>query len=149
MAASLAAGAAFDNSSTSMIVSVTAAFAGSDTLKAEEIHILPVHVGEGSYPWDHHPDGGTKTAGSMTNGTVAVVHGGAPTVAGSMTNGTVTASNSMSLKVTYRGAEMVNGKCTGHAPMTPTGAALVTIRPSEVSVRCTGHLSAISISRWR
>jgi hypothetical protein len=101
-------------------VGITSVPGPNDTLKAEEIHILPIHVGEGSYPWDHHPGSGTS-AGSMTNGTVAVVHGGAPTTAGSMTNGTVTGAGGFALKVTYRGAEMVGGKCTGHAPMTPTG----------------------------
>jgi hypothetical protein len=113
-------------------VGITAVPGPNDTLKAEEIHILPVHVGEGSYPWDHHPDG-AKSAGSMTNGTVAVVHNG-PTMAGSMTNGTVTASGGWSLKVSYRGSEMVNGKCVGHAPATPTGGctgvAAVSVTPS-------------------
>ncbi|HEY0105737.1 MAG TPA: hypothetical protein VGB91_06590 [Rhizomicrobium sp.] len=113
-------------------VGITAVPGPNDTLKAEEIHILPIHVGEGSYPWDHHPGGG-KTAGSMTNGTVAVVHG-EPTMAGSMTNGTVTGASGWSLKVTYRGAETVNGKCVGHAPAAPTGGctgvAAVSVTPS-------------------
>jgi hypothetical protein len=118
-------------------VGITSVPGPNDTLKAEEIHILPIHVGEGSYPWDHHP-GGEKEAGSMTNGTVAVVHSGAPTTAGSMTNGTVTGASAFALKVTYRGAEMVGGKCTGHAPMTPTGGctgvASVAVTPSTAIV---------------
>ena len=111
----------FDQLKATDFVGITAVPGPGDTLKAEEIHILPIHVGEGSYPWDHHPGGGAVTAGSMTNGTVAVVHGGAPTTAGSMTNGTVTTTGGMSLKVTYRGSDMVNGKCVGHAPAAPTG----------------------------
>jgi len=110
----------FDQLKTTDFVGITAVPGPNDTLKAEEIHILPIHIGEGSYPWDHHPGGGATTAGSMTNGTVAVVHG-APTTAGSMTNGTVTMSGAMSLKVTYRGSDMVGGKCVGHAPAAPTG----------------------------
>jgi hypothetical protein len=70
----------------------------------------------------------------MTNGTVAVVHSG-PTVAGSMTNGMVSASDGLSLKVTYHGSAMVNGKCTGHAPPAGgaapcTGVASVSVSPS-------------------
>ncbi len=122
----------FDQIKATDFVGITAVPGPNDTLKAEEIHILPVHVGEGSYPWDHHPDG-AKTAGSMTNGTVAVVHS-APTTAGSMTNGTVTASAGWSLKVTYRGSDTVNGKCVGHAPAAPTGGctgvAAVAVTPS-------------------
>jgi hypothetical protein len=111
----------FDQIKSTDFVGITSVPGPASTLKAEEIHILPIHVGEGSYPWDHHPGAAPTTAGSMTNGTVAVVHGGAPTVAGSMTNGTVTGSGGMSLKVTYRGEAVVDGKCTGHAPATPTG----------------------------
>jgi len=113
-------------------VGITSVPGPDDTLKAEEIHILPVHVGEGSYPWDHHPDG-AKTAGSMTNGTVAVVHG-APTVAGSMTNGMVSVSDGWALKVTYHGSTMTNGKCVGRAALggaNPcTGVASVTVTPA-------------------
>ncbi len=124
----------FDQIKATDFVGITAVPGPGDTLKAEEIHILPVHVGEGSYPWDHHPDGGAKTAGSMTNGTVAVVHN-APTTAGSMTNGTVTLSDAWSLKVTYHGSEVVDGKCVGHAPPPGapapcTGVAAVSVTPS-------------------
>jgi len=122
----------FDQLKPTDFVGITAVPGPNDTLKAEEIHILPVHVGEGSYPWDHHPGGAATTAGSMTNGTVAVVHS-APTTAGSMTNGTITMSDAWSLKVTYRGSDEVNGKCVGHAPATPTGGctgvAAVSVTP--------------------
>jgi hypothetical protein len=127
----------FDQIKATDFIGVTSVPGPNDTLKAEEIHILPIHVGEGSYPWDHHPDG-AQTAGSMTNGTVAVVHGGAPTVAGSMTNGTVTTSGGMSLKVTYHGSAVVGGKCVGLASMggaTPcTGVASVVVLPSTAIV---------------
>ncbi len=126
----------FDQIKATDFVGITSVPGPNDTLKAEEIHILPIHVGEGSYPWDHHPDG-AKTAGSMTNGTVAVVHA-APTVAGSMTNGTVTGSSGMSMKVTYHGSAMVNGKCVGLAAMggaAPcTGVASVAVTPSTAIV---------------
>lgn len=122
----------FDQIKATDFVGITSVPGPNDTLKAEEIHILPIHVGEGSYPWDHHPDG-AKTAGAMTNGTVAVVHNG-PTSAGSMTNGTVTLSGGMSLKVTYHGSAVVNGKCVGLAAMggaSPcTGVASVTVSSS-------------------
>jgi hypothetical protein len=121
----------FDQLKATDFVGITAVPGPNDTLKAEEIHILPVHVGEGSYPWDHHPDGG-KAAGSMTNGTVAVVHS-AP--ASSMTNGTISTTGGWSLKVTYAGSEVVNGKCVGHAPPPGgpkpcTGVAAVAVTPS-------------------
>ncbi|MEJ0026388.1 MAG: hypothetical protein WDN01_10200 [Rhizomicrobium sp.] len=120
----------FDQIKATDFVGITAVPGPNDTLKAEEIHILPIHVGEGTYPWDHHP-GGPQSAGSMTNGTVAVVRS-APTVAGSMTNGTVTMSGGWALKVTYRGAETVNGKCVGHAPAAGgcTGVAAVSVTPA-------------------
>jgi hypothetical protein len=100
-------------------VGVTSVPGANGHLAAEEIHIIPVHVGEGTYAWDHHPGKpGAKRAGSMTNGTVAP----AAKRAGSMTNGTVAAGDApMQLKVSYRGSDMVDGKCVGHAPMTPTG----------------------------
>jgi len=126
----------FDQIKSTDFVGITSVPGPNDTLKAEEIHILPIHVGEGSYPWDHHPDG-AKKAGSMTNGTVAMVHSG-PTTAGSMTNGTVTGAEGMSMKVTYHGSAMVNGKCVGLASMggaTPcTGVASVAVTPSTAIV---------------
>jgi hypothetical protein len=72
-------------------VGITAHDGPNGHLIAEEIHIIPVAgIGEGQYPWDHHPEGATtgpSRAGSMTNGTVQ-----APDAlhTGSMTNGTVT-----------------------------------------------------------
>ncbi|HUO87609.1 MAG TPA: hypothetical protein VMU08_00430 [Rhizomicrobium sp.] len=120
----------FDQIKPTDFVGITSSPGPNDTLLAEEIHILPVHVGEGSYPWDHHPDGATK-AGSMTNGTVAMA---GPAKAGSMTNGTVAMSGTMKLTVTYHGSAMVNGKCVGLAAMgganACTGVASVTVSPA-------------------
>lgn len=119
----------FDQIKATDFVGITSSPGSNDTLLAEEIHILPVHVGEGSYPWDHHPDG-SKAAGAMTNGTVAMT---GPAKAGSMTNGTITTTGGMSLKVTYHGSAMVNGKCVGLAAMggaNPcTGVASVAVTP--------------------
>jgi len=124
----------FDQLKATDFVGITAVPGPGDTLKAEEVHILPIHVGEGSYPWDHHPDGARETAGSMTNGTVATVQSG-PAVAGSMTNGTITtAGTGWQIKVTYHGSAVVNGKCVGLAAAggaTPcTGVATVSVLPS-------------------
>ncbi|HEY1707840.1 MAG TPA: hypothetical protein VGG10_06210 [Rhizomicrobium sp.] len=122
----------FDQIKPTDFVGITSVPGQNGHLQAEEIHIIPIHVGEGSYPWDHHPGGqGAKRAGSMTNGTVAP----ATKRAGSMTNGTVAAGDApMQLKVSYRGSEMVDGKCVGHAPMTPdggcTGSSIVDVTPS-------------------
>jgi len=121
----------FDQIKATDFVGITSSPGPNGTLMAEEIHILPIHVGEGSYPWDHHPDG-AKKAGSMTNGTVAMA--GGPAKAGSMTNGTITTAGGMTLKVTYHGSAMVGGKCVGLAAMggaTPcTGIADVTVAPT-------------------
>jgi hypothetical protein len=124
----------FDQLKATDFVGITAVSGPGDTLKAEEVHILPIHVGEGSYPWDHHPDGAKETAGSMTNGTVATVQTG-PATAGSMTNGTITtAGTGWQIKVTYHGSAVVNGKCVGLASAggaTPcTGVATVNVLPS-------------------
>jgi hypothetical protein len=111
-------------------VGITAVDGSNGHLVAEEIHILPGVMGEGQYPWDHHPDGvgGATRAGSMTNGTVA-----APSLrAGSMTNGTVMSGDKHELKVTFHGSDMVNGKCVGHAPPAGagcTGTASVDVTP--------------------
>lgn len=140
-------------------VGVTAVDGPNGTLIAEEIHVIPVAgLGEGHYAWDHHPDGmgmGAMRAGSMTNGTImgpqnmsgnmGGMHGGSMMSGsnmmsgkmggmhgGSMTNGTITSSGGKSeLKLTYRGAEMVGGKCVGHAPATGgcTGTATIEITP--------------------
>jgi hypothetical protein len=104
-------------------------------LLAQEVHIIPVvGLGEGQYPWDHHPSTGRVTSsdmGSMTNGTVVAPR---PAKAGSMTNGTVKASAvAQQLTVTYHGAQMVDGHCEGRAvPGKPgcTGKAIVDITPS-------------------
>ena len=125
----------FDQIKSTDFVGITSSPGPNGTLLAEEIHILPVHVGEGSYPWDHHPDG-AKKAGSMTNGTVAMA---GPAKAGSMTNGTITTAGGMTLKVTYHGSAMVDGKCVGLAALgganACTGVADVTVSPSTQIVR--------------
>jgi hypothetical protein len=104
-------------------------------LLAEEVHIIPVvGLGEGQYPWDHHPSTGRVASsgmGSMTNGTVAAP---LPAKAGSMTNGTVTASaGAQQLTVTYHGGELVNGHCEGRAVVGQpgcTGTAIVDVTPA-------------------
>jgi len=125
----------FDQIKATDFVGITSSPGPNGTLMAEEIHILPVHVGEGSYPWDHHPDG-AKKAGSMTNGTVAMA---GPAKAGSMTNGTITTAGGMTLKVTYHGSAMVDGKCVGLAATgganACTGVADVVVSPSTQIVR--------------
>jgi hypothetical protein len=120
---------------TTDFVGITSVPGPGDTMIAEEIHLIPLKgLGEGSYPWDHHPGGGTK-AGSMTNGTVTMA---GPAKVGSMTNGTVTTSGSAKLKVAYRGSALVNGKCVGHAvlggPTPCTGVADVTVTPTTAIV---------------
>jgi hypothetical protein len=71
--------------------------------------------------------------GSMTNGSVAAPSA-APMMGGSMTNGTVTASGGVhELNVTFHGAGMVDGKCTGHAvPGQPgcTGTSIIDVPPA-------------------
>jgi len=118
-------------------VGITSVPGENGHLLAEEVHIIPVvGLGEGQYPWDHHPSTdrvASSGMGSMTNGTVAAP---LPAKAGSMTNGTVTASGAaQQLTVTYRGAQLVNGHCEGRAvPGQPgcTGTAIVDITPSTV-----------------
>jgi hypothetical protein len=120
-------------------VGITSVPGANGNLMAEEIHILPLKgLGEGSYPWDHHPDGAKPiAAGSMTNATVAAVHSGA-TTAGSMTNATVTGAGNMQLQVTYHGSALVNGKCVGLAAMAGdkpcTGLAMVDVLPTTAIV---------------
>jgi hypothetical protein len=120
-------------------VGITSVPAPNGNLMAEEIHIIPLKgLGEGSYPWDHHPDGAKPMAmGSMTNATVATVHSG-ETAAGSMTNATVTGSSNMQLQVSYHGSAMVNGKCVGLAAMAKdkpcTGLAMVDVTPQTAIV---------------
>jgi len=111
-------------------VGITAVPGRNGHLRAEEVHIIPiVGMGEGQYPWDHHPAGAASSSmSSMTNGTVT-----APSAMSmdSMTNGTVTtAPGAGALTVTYHGSEMVDGKCEGHAnPAKPgcVGTAVVDV----------------------
>jgi hypothetical protein len=125
----------FDQLKSTDFIGITSVPGPNDMLKAEEIHLIPLKgLGEGSYPWDHHPGGAKGAAGSMTNGTVATVQSG-PAAAGSMTNGTITtAKGDWKLQVTYRGAQVVNGKCVGLAPApgaaSCTGVATVLVLPS-------------------
>lgn len=116
-------------------VGITAVPGKDGHLSAQEIHIIPlVGIGEGQYPWPHHPSTAVASSGmgSMTNGTVTTAQK-APMMSGSMTNGTVTAGGgNWQLDVTYHGAEMVDGKCTGHAvPGKPgcTGTSVVDVTP--------------------
>jgi translation initiation factor IF-1 len=109
----------FDQLKPTDFVGITAVPGRNGHLRAEEVHIIPfVGLGEGHYPWDHHPGGNTmSTMGSMTNGTVAPA-----AAAGSMTNGTVMAGGrAHELHVTYRGAGLVNGQCEGRAIPGQTG----------------------------
>lgn len=112
-------------------VGITSVDEPNGHIKAEEIHVIPiVGVGEGQYPWDHHPEsaGGATRAGTMTNGMMAPM----PQRAGTMTNGMVTTGANAELTVTYHGSEMVNGKCEGHATIggsSCTGVAVVDVPP--------------------
>jgi hypothetical protein len=127
----------FDQLKSTDFVGITSSPGKNGHLLAEEIHIIPVHIGEGTYAWDHHPQGAghaAKRAGSMTNGTLVPAKA---TTAGSMTNGMLAKGDSAwQLKVSYRGSDMVNGKCVGHAPMTPTGgcvgSSIVDVTPKTV-----------------
>jgi hypothetical protein len=116
-------------------VGITAVPGRDGHLNAEEVHILPVvGMGEGQYPWDHHPSSSHAVSmGSMTNGSVTTA-GAAPVAMGSMTNGSVTqASGARQLTVTFRGAQMINGKCEGRAtPGLPgcKGTAIVDVSPT-------------------
>lgn len=101
-------------------------------LRAEEVHIIPqAGLGEGQYPWDHHPDNSKPAmrAGSMTNGEIETAHTAAP-VGGSMTNGTIETGGKRQLTVAYHGAQMVDGKCAGLAvPGKPgcTGKSIIDV----------------------
>ncbi|MBV9331376.1 MAG: hypothetical protein JOZ55_07470 [Alphaproteobacteria bacterium] len=113
-------------------VGITAVDGPNGHLVAEEIHIIPIAgMGEGQYPWDHHPDAasGPARAGSMTNGTIQA---SAAASSSSMTNGTVTSHGQRQLKVTFHGAQMLNGKCVGRAvpgAVGCVGAAVVDVTP--------------------
>src|SRR5690242_15252926 len=73
-------------------VGITSVPGKNGHLSAEEIHVIPLAgLGEGQYPWPHHPStakAATGGMGSMTNGTVTTAQK-APMMGGSMTNGTV------------------------------------------------------------
>jgi len=113
-------------------VGVTAVDGANGHLRAEEVHIIPLAgVGEGHYPWDHHPDNassGPVRAGSMTNGTVQMA---GASRAGSMTNGTVGTAAANQLTLTFRGSQVVDGKCVGRAaPTGCMGTAIVDVTPA-------------------
>jgi hypothetical protein len=117
-------------------IGVTAVPGKDGHLRAEEVHTIPLKgLGEGQYPWDHHPSAAAPSAmmGSMTNGAVTAAHT-APMMGGSMTNGTVTSTaGTMQLNVTYHGAGMVDGKCAGLAvPGKPgcTGTSIIDVPPA-------------------
>ena len=135
----------FDQIKPSDFVGITAVPGRNDHLRAEEIHIIPVvGLGEGQYPWDHHPSTSHATsAGSMTNGSVVKK---AAHTDDSMTNGTVAAAaHGSELTVTYKGAAMVDGKCEGRAdPTKPgcTGTAVVDVTPTTSIVAIVKGTSA-------
>lgn len=113
-------------------VGITAVPGRNGHLRAEEIHILPVvGLGEGQYPWDHHPSSSHEsTMGSMTNGSVTAMQAASHD---SMTNGTISTAGAAELHVTYRGSELVDGQCEGRAdPAKPgcTGTAIVDVEPT-------------------
>ncbi len=134
----------FDQIKPTDFVGITAVPGRNDHLRAEEVHIIPVvGLGEGQYPWDHHPSTShAVTAGSMTNGSVVkkAAHDD------SMTNGTVAAAaHGSELTVTYKGAAMVDGKCEGRAdPAKPgcTGTAVVDVTPTTAIVAIVKGTSA-------
>jgi hypothetical protein len=115
-------------------VGVTSVPGPNGTITAEEIHIFAQKgVYEGSFPWDHRPEGAKPTPSTnLTSGTVAVVRDDPPAEY-TMTNASVTASSGMQLKVTYQGSSIVNGKCVGHAPKPGekpcTGVAIIDVPP--------------------
>ena len=121
----------FEQLKSTDFVGITSIEGPNGHLLAEEIHVLPIKVGEGQYPWDHRPEAGSQgpmRAGSMTNGTVQPI----AMRTSSMTNGTVAAGGSHQLTVTFHGAQVVNGKCSGHAPPAGTGCvgtAIVDVTP--------------------
>lgn len=123
----------FEQLKSTDFVGITSVDGPNGRLIAEEIHILPGVMGEGQYPWDHHPEAtsqATVRAGSMTNGTVQPAkssEGGMRM--SSMTNGTVQPVMSSAggplnhqLTVSFHGSQVVNGKCIGRAlPAAATG----------------------------
>jgi hypothetical protein len=124
----------FDQIRDADFVGVTTVPGPSGMLMAREIHIIPWKgFAEGSYPWDHQPEGVAPTAASnLTNGTVAVTNDEAAEY--TMTNASVTASNGGQLTVSYQGSAIVGGKCVGHAAKAAgkpcKGVATVVVAPS-------------------
>ena len=124
----------FDQIADTDFVGVTTVPGPSGMLMAREIHIIPWKgLAEGSYPWDHQPEGATPAAASrITNGTVAVAHDEAAKY--TMTNASVTASTGGQLTVSYKGSAIVGGKCVGHAADADrkpcSGVATVVVAPS-------------------
>ena len=127
----------FEQLKSTDFVGITSVDGPNGHLLAEEIHILPGVMGEGQYPWDHHPEAssGPTRAGSMTNGTVqtGMAMSGGGMHMSSMTNGTVSTGGNHQLTVTFHGSQVVNGKCVGRAPPAGTtgcvGTALVDVTP--------------------
>jgi len=98
--------------------------------RAEEIHLLPKGLLEGSFPWDQHPDLPVRAdTYEMTNGNVAPVP-----EAAQMTNATVAASGAMELRMTYKGERLVDGQCVGLAAQAGdhpcTGVTIVVVPPA-------------------
>ncbi len=128
----------FDQLKPTDFIGVTSVPGKRGRLRAEEVHIIPqAGLGEGQYPWDHHPDNSTssKRAGSMTNGEIETART-APQTAGSMTNGTIETGGKRQLTVSYRGAQMVDGQCVGLAvPDKPgcTGKSIIDV-PSRTPI---------------
>jgi hypothetical protein len=125
----------FDQIRDTDFVGITNVPGPSGMLTAREIHIIPWRgLNEGSYPWDHGPEGVTPAAASsITNGTVAVPHDEA-SAEYTMTNASVTASTGGQLTVTYHGSAIVAGKCVGHAAKVAgkacSGVATVIVPPA-------------------
>jgi hypothetical protein len=124
----------FDQIRDTDFVGVTTVPGPSGMLMAREVHIIPWKgLAEGSYPWDHQPEGARPAAASsITNGTVAGAHDEAAEY--TMTNASVTASTGGQLTVSYKGSAIVGGKCVGHAANTDgkpcSGVATVVVAPS-------------------
>ncbi len=124
----------FDQIRDTDFVGVTTVPGPAGLLMAREIHIIPWKgLAEGSYPWDHQPEGvAPAAASSLTSGTVAVAHDAA--AAYTMTNASVTASTGGQLTVSYQGSAIVRGKCVGHAAKAGgkpcSGVATVVVPPS-------------------
>jgi hypothetical protein len=126
----------FDQLKPDDYLGVTAVPGTDGHLRAEEIHTIPLRgMGEGQYPWPHHPDNvaaAPATPGSMTNGTLMRMRA-AP--ADSATNGTVATAGASQLTLNYHGAAMVDGKCQGLAVPGQsgcTGTAIVDVTPDTV-----------------